>query len=99
MREKRLAADLFTQQRWVFWVTCDRSYAGVMVFIEEYYEEERPSRRHKFRPVRGYRRIDQRYMGQFEGIDVDDVPLPDDVEAEAMERVMDSVLVSRWKRR
>lgn len=87
------------RQRWVFWVTTDRSYQGISCFIDEYYEEERPSTRHKFRPKRGYKRIDRRYMGQFIGVEVEDVPLPEDVEAEALERIMDSIVVSRWNHR
>lgn len=87
-RDERFAPGLNTRRTvWVFWLT------GVYLVLHEYRHEERPTPRHKWRAteVNVTRRLSP-------GMTLDDVPMPKDVQAEAMQRVFDSLKVVRHLR-
>jgi hypothetical protein len=87
------SSDGLRAEEWRFWFYESR---GVIV-LDGYKEEERPSRRHKFRPVAG-RRYDR--LGGSRNypspIREEDVPLSSTLCSRVIETFVESLRVVRW---
>lgn len=78
-------------QLWGFWIVI--SHQGrVHCVLDHYVESTRMSRRHKYRPLVRYSRIDRRENS----IELRDLPQPPDVYNEAFQKVADSIQVVVW---
>lgn len=80
-----------SQQEWRFYFL-DRD---ATLYLDTYILSERPTTRHKFKWAKYYNRTD----GRSNTIKLPDVPLPDDVSAEAMRKLVEMVSVKKWPER
>lgn len=89
---ERVAEDGLSRQIWRFHVIT--GYGNTILRVEYYGRETRSSKRHKWitAPAKRYASFDPRPYNS--GIAAKDVPLPDDVAAEAKDRFMHAVVVS-----
>lgn len=79
--------DDLTQAEWTFWFEESDS----TLFLANYTLSKRESKRHKFKPVEWYDRLDRR-NNKIKNID--DVPFPNDVTAEARQQFIDKITVT-----
>lgn len=82
---ERLSDNDLKRQSWLFWFDDSRS----VLVLDEYRAETRHSKRHKWQSLSVFRRTDKRRNTTT----VDDVPLPDDVEAQALKQFIAQVKV------
>lgn len=82
--------DPLGQTVWRFWFD-DRD---ATLYLDHYHEAKRETTRHKFKPINYYCRTDRRNNK----IEVNDVPLPQDVADEAKAKLMDLITVKKWQR-
>ena len=87
--EVKRQVDSLNQHQWVFWV--DKA----TIYLDSFRTLTRETTRHKLK-VTGprYDRIDQRYST----LQVSEVPLPDDVAADAKAQFCAKVTVEKWRR-
>jgi hypothetical protein len=69
-----------------------------MVALDIYSLEKRESRRHKFRPVESYTRLGAHHFAHDARLSEDDVPTPEDVFEEALDKAREQLKVGLWKR-
>jgi hypothetical protein len=85
---ERQAADGLTAQRWVFSVH-EKIGIGFQIHLNTWFDLARPSKRHAFRHVAVFDRL--RMHGGDNVVAAQDVPLPDDVVAEAKRRMCEAI--------
>lgn len=87
---ERLSADELHRQAWEFAVIDKQTDDGdrLFVVVDQYTEEQRASKRQKLKLVRKYTRL------RASPLDRAEVPLPDDVAAEARQKVNDLLIVA-----
>ena len=85
---EREAPDKLSKSVWAFWLS-DR----LILWLDGYRELSRPTRRHNYNAVTTYSRLDSRDRTIKTP---DDIPIPPDVEAEAIQQVVDQLKVAKW---
>lgn len=88
IRIERPSPDGLQTERWRFTVL------EATVVLDEYTQESRPSKKHKFRPTATYSRLD----GRNKELSEDMVSTPTDVFDEALEAAQNQLRVGLWKR-
>jgi len=86
---ERPSLDGLGNERWRF------SVIDAMVVLDEYAQESRPSKRHKFRSEATYIRLQGSTYKQLEE---HQVPIPPGLFDEALEAVRSQLVVGLWKR-
>jgi hypothetical protein len=82
----RVAPCKLRRQVWSFWLN-DR----LQLILDGYSEQERTTARHKWLVSRSYTRLSPRHS-----IPESAAPLPDDVAADALQQVCETLTVRRW---
>lgn len=78
-------------QIWYFYFFDDGRFV-----LDQYLIEQRETTRHKFKPVKVWKRQDSRNLSPTIKIEKEaDVPLPDDVKAEAMKQLVDQIKIGK----
>jgi hypothetical protein len=85
---KREAPDGLSQIVWVFWLFVEFS-ATAQVRPNEYREEERPTKRHKFRTVRAWNRIS---WNRHDGTKTKWIDPPEDVREEVIRIIVSKIV-------
>jgi len=90
---ERIETGNLSRQVWRFHMISGYGASQVFLRVEYYGKEERASKRHKWvkNPATRYTSFDDRPYNS--GIRADDVPLPQDVADEALDRFTQSVIV------
>jgi len=75
---------------WEFWF-----YADETALILDYYAElEKPTKRHKFRITKEYRRL----LRRGNDFNEEEIPLPDSVKLQALKQFQDKISVRKWRK-
>lgn len=79
------------QMKWLFWF-----HGGdTTIYLDSYHFYRRNTKRHAFKAVEWYTRLDQRNNTLKE----ENVPLPDDVKTAALKIFTDKITVKKWNER
>lgn len=88
LQVEREREDQLRREIWSFWYYDNRH----AIVLDGYRQEERPSKRHKYQVESMYSRLRSREAK----IEEADVPLPEDVVKEAIDKFNSSLRVSKW---
>lgn len=82
--------DELSYVRWTFWFTTN------ILYLDSYIIFVRESTRHKYRAVNGYQRLFAR--NTVFKMNVEDVPLTDDIKKQALDTFMSQIKVMKWNK-
>jgi tRNA isopentenyl-2-thiomethyl-A-37 hydroxylase MiaE len=82
--------DDFHKKEYIFWFYDNRD----VLYLDKYYECERKTKRHAWKIVKKYDRIDNRYNE----IKASEVPLTEELKEQAKKILIDSIQVKLWDR-
>lgn len=79
------------QTVWEFWFDISRC----ILWLDSYWNQTRETPRHKWKPNSGYDRLNSRYST----MPLEIVPLPEDVQREAIARFSERIHVEKWNKK
>jgi hypothetical protein len=86
------AINELEREVWEFW------FQDLVLWLDNYYFEERETKRHKFKIIRSYSRLHKRSYDS-KMINEESVELPEEIVKAAIDFVAAQIVVKRWSER